>query len=73
MEVVPTALAEYTESSLVREVEDSKVYEITVSGIKRWLNITPARFDSSGRKWNAIYEINKNELQWYRTGSSIFS
>jgi hypothetical protein len=72
VEVGADALARYTESRLVKFAGDYRVYQINAAGnTKQWLNITPAQFDASGRAWNAIYEINRNEFDWYATGAEI--
>jgi hypothetical protein len=71
IEVEPEVLAAYEESSLIRFAKDPRVYEVKGSGEKQWLNITAAQFEASGRRWDAVYEINEKEWRWYRTGSDI--
>jgi len=69
--VSPADLSKYQESSLVRVKNEKKVYEINSDGTKHWLDMTPAQFVQSGRKWDMVYEISKAELALYRLGAKI--
>src|SRR3989344_2466850 len=64
--VKPEFLASFEESFLVRRSGDYKVYEIDRQGRKKWLNITSAEFERNGYKWDAIYEVNQAEWEWYK-------
>lgn len=59
-------LNEYGESRLVRKAGDYKVYEIIGFRRFRWLDMTAKNFELSGYDWNAVYEINSAEFNWYR-------
>jgi len=64
----------YTLSSLVRELNDEKVYKLTAdgdTGTKGWLNMTAAEFETDGYDWDSIYVINVTDRDNYTTGSSI--
>lgn len=64
----------YTLSSLVRELNDEKVYRLTAdgdTGTKGWLNMTAAEFETDGYDWDSIYVINVTDRDNYTTGSSI--
>lgn len=71
IEVEPEVLGRYAESALIRAVGDARVYEVDSAGRKRWLQITAEQFLSSGRRAEAIYDINTAERGFYRTGTSI--
>ncbi|MDP3953927.1 MAG: hypothetical protein Q8Q06_00740 [bacterium] len=66
IEVEPEIIADYKESRLIRYAEDEKVYEVSGTDAKRWLNITPEQFISQGYKWDQIFIINDLELGYYR-------
>jgi len=61
----------YEDSWLVRAEGDFRVYEITSDGQKRWLNVTADIFSSSGRNWEAIFVINRQEGNYYKLGQNI--
>ena len=65
-EVSDSDLGKFYESSLVRAVGDTRIYEIDAQGAKRWLNMTAAEFEARGYQWDAVYEVNEAELGWYR-------
>ena len=58
-------------SSLIRAVGDYKVYELDERGNKRWLNMTAEDFKKSGRLFLSVFEISREELNLYNTGSDI--
>lgn len=64
-DVPASTLAWYQESFLVRVEGDKKVYEVTQSGQKRWLDMTAGEFERSGRRWEDVFVINEKELLWY--------
>jgi hypothetical protein len=64
-------LEKYKDASLVREANDTKVYEINGDGTKHWLNITAEQFSVSGRSWEMVYIINQRELNWYKAGVKV--
>ena len=55
----------YPESFLVREASGYRVHEVTSVGRKQWLNMSAREFEASGRSWDAVFIINKNELKWF--------
>lgn len=86
IEVGPEKFNSYRTSNYVKYVDDEKVYAvwppdeglrggtstgIAPDGTKHWLNITPKRWDESGRDWGAIFVINDSELNYYKTGADI--
>jgi hypothetical protein len=66
IEIKPTLLSSFSESFLIRKAGDYRVYEVDTFGRKTWLNITAAEFTASGRSWDAIYEVNEDEFNWYK-------
>ncbi len=66
IEVKPVLLTAFPESFLMRRAGDFRVYEVDVSGRKTWLNMTAAEFTASGRSWDAVYEVNEDEFNWYK-------
>ncbi len=73
VEVPPAVLASFTESFLIRRDGDYRVYEADAKGTKRWLNMSAARFEASGRKWDQIFIVNENEDKWFQRGTDITS
>ncbi len=71
IEVEPEVLAEYQQSWLIREINDSKVYEVNEDGTKHWLNMTAEQFSISGRLWDMVYIVNSFERDFYQTGSDV--
>lgn len=69
--VPPSVLSNYQESNLVRYVAEQKVYAVNEKGVRQWLNITPRQFTASGRAWDSIFEVNLEELTFYKIGASI--
>jgi len=62
----------YQVSTLVRELNDKKVYQINALNLtKRHLNLTAEQFENSGRSWEMIYIINKREKDFYETGENV--
>lgn len=70
-EVSASEFSYYQDAWLVRADGDTKVYEINGDGTKHWLNMTPDWFAQSGRKWDMVYVVNKQERDWYRTGAEV--
>ncbi len=67
----PSELDIYQNSWLVRPEGDYRVYEINGDGTSHWLNMAPQQFESTGRKWGMIYEINQSEFNWYTPGPQV--
>ncbi|MEK7452833.1 MAG: hypothetical protein AAB614_01210 [Patescibacteria group bacterium] len=61
----------YKESSLVRAENDYKIYYIDSFGVKHWLEMTAEKFLMSGRKFDSVFQISKNELELYKNGNNI--
>ena len=61
----------YTDAWLVRDSEDTKVYEVNGDMSKHWLNMTAQQFVDSGRLWDMIYVINSCETLLYTTGVDV--
>ncbi|MBI2062891.1 MAG: hypothetical protein HYT61_01460 [Candidatus Yanofskybacteria bacterium] len=70
-EVEPSILNQYQESDLVRYADSQRVYSIDKIGVRHWLDISGAQFTASGRAWDAIFEVNIRELNFYKIGTSI--
>ena len=66
IDIKPELLAGFEESFLIRKAGDPRVYEVDSFGRKTWLDITASEFESSGRSWDAVYEVNDVEFNWYR-------
>ena len=66
-------LDDYTTSDLVRAVDDEKVYRVFPNGDageKRWIK-TANDFLDLGYNWNAIYNINNFERDFYSIGAGL--
>ncbi|MFY9458089.1 MAG: fibronectin type III domain-containing protein [Candidatus Spechtbacterales bacterium] len=61
--VSPGGLDIYPEVSLIRQVDDKKVYKLE-GNVKRWIK-TAAAFARLGYDWNNILSINKTEFDFY--------
>lgn len=63
----------FTTSNLYRYVDEDKVYYMEVSGedtgTLHWLNMTSESFLNQGGEPEAIFTINKSELNWYPKGT----
>lgn len=70
-EVNPEIINQYQESDLVRADGDKKVYQISDSTTKHWLEMSSEAFESSGRNWASVYIINEKERDFYQTGNAI--
>ena len=71
IEVTPEERDAYKTSAWVRADADSRVYEVNGDGTKHWLNMTAEQFLVSGRSWDGVFIINKQERDFYRTGASV--
>jgi len=75
--VSPATRDAFVTSSLYRYAGSPKVYKLEITGedtgILHWLNITAAEFFSQGGKGEAIFTINKSELDWHPKGVDVFS
>jgi len=66
-------VAGYTTSSLVREINDTKVYKLSPNGdtgTKQWVETLDC-FNSKGYDWDSVYIINATDRDNYTTGASI--
>ncbi|MEA1936929.1 MAG: hypothetical protein U9N04_02345, partial [Patescibacteria group bacterium] len=62
-------------SNLYRSLNDYKVYsleEIDETAIKHHLNLTAEEFEKE-YDWNGVFEVNKEERDYYREGRVIHS
>ncbi len=71
IEVTPEERDSYKTSAWVRADGDSKVYEVNGDKTKHWLNMTAEQFIASGRSWDGVFIINKQERDFYGTGVSV--
>ncbi len=71
VEVSPEVRDYYVTSTLIRTPDDKRVFEIRDGSVKRWINMTPAQFIASGRKWDMIYLVNNLEFAFYQTGAPL--
>lgn len=76
IDIEPSLLLDFEESYLIRRAGDAKVYEVDPPspqasegqsrfGRKVWLDMTAEEFEASGRDWDAVYEVNDFEFNWY--------
>ncbi|MBD3282250.1 MAG: hypothetical protein GF387_01425 [Candidatus Portnoybacteria bacterium] len=66
-------LKTYTTSTLVRAINDEKVYKLFPSGdtgTKRWVESEDC-FNSEGYDWDSVYIINATDRDNYTTGTSM--
>lgn len=63
----------YMVSNYVRGANDDKIYAIWSDNTKHWLNMSGSYFKESGRSFDAVYIINKAELDFYKTGAEIIN
>jgi hypothetical protein len=75
--VSPATRDAFITSSLYRYSGSPKVYKLEVTGedtgILHWIDITADEFFSQAGKAEAIFTINKAELDWYSKGTDVFS
>ncbi len=74
--VSQATMDQFTTSSLVRALGDTKVYMLTPNGdvgAKQWLNMTADQFTALGYDWDSIYVINDVDRDNYTTGADIGS
>ncbi|MBI1888777.1 MAG: hypothetical protein HYS15_02505, partial [Candidatus Spechtbacteria bacterium] len=74
--VTSAEMAVYTDSQLVRAVNDPKVYKLSSApdsdtGVRAWVNMTAAEFVANGYDWDAIYEINAVDRDNYTMGADV--
>ncbi len=63
---------QYQVSTLIRELNDTRVYQINDNNLtKHHLNITAEQFTNSGRSWEMVYVINKRERDYYEMGKDV--
>jgi hypothetical protein len=63
----------YTTSSIVREINDTKVYKLSPNGdmgTKQWVEDL-ACFTSKAYDWDSVYIINSTDRDNYTTGASV--
>jgi len=68
-----STVAGYTTSSLVREINDTKVYKLIPDGdegTKQWVESLDC-FNSKGYDWDSVYIINAVDRDNYTTGASV--
>lgn len=71
IEVTAEERDSYQDSAWVRADGDKKVYEVNGDRTKHWLNMTAEQFYISGRRWPGVFIINKQERNFYITGSDV--
>ncbi|MDP2946507.1 MAG: hypothetical protein Q8N88_00175 [Nanoarchaeota archaeon] len=75
--VKPQVRDAFKTSNYYRYADSPKVYELEVTGGDtgklHWLNMTGESFLSQGGKSEAVFIINKSELNWYPLGANITS
>jgi len=72
--VTQAQMDQFTNSSLVRALGDTKVYMLTPNGdvgTKQWLNMSAEGFTAAGYDWDSIYVINNVDRDNYTTGTDI--
>lgn len=71
IEVTAEERDSYQDSAWVRADGDKKVYEVNGDKTKHWLNMTAEQFYISGRRWPGVFIVNKQERDFYTTGSDV--
>ncbi len=71
IEVTPEKRDSYQDGAWFRADGDKKVYEVNEDKTKHWLNMTAEEFYVSGRRWEAVFIINNQERDFYRTGADV--
>lgn len=75
--VSPETRDAFVTSSHYRYVNEDKVYHLEATGedtgILHWVNMTGEDFLAQGGTPNAIFTINKSELDWYPKGAEMTS
>lgn len=70
--VAPSTRDAFITSTHYRYVNEDKVYHLEVTGedtgTLQWINMTAEDFSAQGGTANAIFTINKSELDWYPKG-----
>jgi hypothetical protein len=70
--VSPATRDAFITSTHYQYVNEDKVYHLEVSGedtgILQWINMNANDFQAQGGTANAIFTINKSELDWYPKG-----
>ena len=70
--VAPSTRDAFITSTHYRYADSPKVYHQEVTGedtgILHWINMTAEDFSAQGGKGEAIFTINKSELDWYSKG-----
>lgn len=73
--VTPETRDAFVTSTHYRYVDEDKVYHLEVTGedtgTLQWLNMTGEDFLEQGGESNAIFTINKSELDWYPKGEDL--
>lgn len=59
------------QSRLIRLNDDKKIFEIDKNGARHWLEMSGEQFLVSGRSFDAVFEVNQKELNFYKLGASI--
>lgn len=71
IDVPKEELDQYGLAAWVRYVNDPKVYEVNDDATKHWLDMSAEDFYSTGRRWEAVFVINKPEVDFYKTGVNV--
>lgn len=71
IEIDDRVLNLFEESQLVKALDSPKVYSVSPQGTKHWLNMTPRDFERKGYRWDQIYIVNENEINWFSPGADI--
>ncbi|MDP3962915.1 MAG: hypothetical protein Q8Q39_00240 [bacterium] len=64
-------LAQYGPAAWVRYAGDPKVYEVNDDATRHWLDMSAADFTETGRRWDAVFIINNDELNLYMPGANV--
>ena len=66
IEVKPEFLKQFKDSFLIRRAGDYRIYQTDAFNRKKWLDLSPREFEAAGYSWDAVYEVNGAEFNWYR-------
>ena len=71
IDVPKEELDQYALAAWVRYVNSPKVYEVNDDATKHWLDMSADDFYNTGRRWEAVFVVNKAEIDFYKTGVNV--
>ncbi len=71
IEVTQEERDSYINSPWIRAANYEEVYEVNEDKTKHWLNMSAQNFKESGRRWDGVFIINKQERDFYKIGADV--